>query len=957
MKLKNLLILLIAVFAGSQLAFSQKGIVRGKVIDGESGEPMIGATVRLMQDSVMKGGAYTDIEGSYSIENVTPGAYDVLITYVSYAPTLLQAVEVEAGKVAYNESTIGLDIEDDGEKNTVQIYAKVNRASETALLTVKRKSVNSLDVVSAEQFKRSGDNDAGAAMKRVTGVTVEGGKYVYVRGLGDRYSKTLLNGAELPGLDPDRNSVQMDMFPSNLIDNIVVYKTFTPDLPASFTGGLIDVSTKDFPEKFTFQWSSSASFNPQANLRNDFLSYETGKTDFLGFDDGTRAMPALLDDPNFQVPNITFSNQERAENLDRATNAFSTPVFPKTGNSGLNQRHSVSVGNQKKLFGKPFGYIASLTYSDQYSFYNDGNSARWKLTTLWENASTLENLLEFNDSRSNREVLWGGLANFSYKPGENHKLSLNIIHNQSGASETRYLSGRLPDDDPNLIFETRTLGYKERTMSAAQLKGSHNFPTLGKLKMDYVGSFTRIVQDEPDLRFFSNDYVVNGTDTIYDIQPNLYNPPSRYFRNMSETNAFAKVDFELPFKQWFELPAKFKFGGAFTRKSRTFQERRFEYALDNSEVTPYSGNDAEFFADDNLGLAGQDANGSYLWGLTLNDATDLRNTYFGDQSVAAGYAMVDLPLSNKLRLITGARYEGTQLEVRSRDNTLRPGTLNLNDVLPSVNLIWSPKDMMNFRANYSRTLARPTFREIAPFASFEFIRDFVLVGNDTLKRTLIDNIDLRWEYFPSPGELISVSGFFKSFQNPIERVINPIAANGEVNFRNVEQATLYGIEIEVKKGLGFIGEGFDPFFIGGNLTLIQSFLDINPNELAQIRALNPEADDRRTMFGQSPYTINAELAYINDTLGLTSSINFNVFGPRISGISIGGTPNVYEQPRPSLDFSIAKQFGERWSVRLRARNLLNPEYKQTHDFKGTEFVYSSYRIGRSFSAGISYSIR
>lgn len=938
-----------------QLGLAQNGIIRGKVIDKETAEPLIGATVRVLnQDSAMVGGAYTDVDGKFNVENLAPGMYTLVFTYISYADLSLAEVEVKAGEVTYNEVVMGLDEEDLGEENTVVLTAKVNRQSEVALLTVKRKATNLVDVIAYEQVKRAGDSDAASAMRRVTGVTVEGGKYVYVRGLGDRYSRTTLNGAEIPGLDPDRNSVQMDMFPSNLIDNIVVYKTFTPDLPANFSGGLVQVSTKDFPEKFTFQWSSSTGFNTQSSFRDDFITYETGGLDFLATDDGTREVPSELQ----TIPNISFSNQAVADELTQDSRAFDTNIFPDfNGTSILNHSHSISVGDQKSLGGKPFGYIASITYSHNNSYYNDGNAARWKLTTNVDSTDVLNKLLDFQDTRGWKEVLWGGLINLSYKPGQNHKLAFNYLHNQSGQTSARYLTGGLPDDDPNLIFETRALTYLERSLDAFQLKGSHNFPNVLNMKADWIASYTRSSQDEPDIRFFSNDYTINAAgDTLFDLQPNLYNPPSRYFRTMEEDNVNAKLDLQIPFALWNGLNAKVQFGGYFTLRDRRFVERRFEYQL-GSNVAAYNGNPAEFWSDNNLGQIGVDQNGAFLYGLYITDASQLRNSYNGTQTIGAGYALVDLPITNQLRAIAGGRYERTDLEVTSRDNSLDPGLLDLNDFLPSVSLIWSPQSLMNVRLGYARTLARPTFRELAPYASFEFVRDVVLVGNDTLKRTLIDNLDLRWEWFPTPRELVSASVFFKQFQNPIEQVINPIAQNIELNYRNVDQATIYGLELEFRKSLDFIASALKDFRAGLNLTLIQSFLDINPQELQLIRALDPNADSRRPMFGQSPYTVNAELAYLNDTLGLTANVNFNVFGPRISAISTGGTPNVFEQPRPSLDFSVSQRFASRWSIRFRAQNLLNPEYKQTHTFKDTEFIFQTYRVGRTFSLGISYSIK
>jgi TonB-dependent receptor len=477
--------------------------------------------------------------------------------------------------------------------------------------------------------------------------------------------------------------------------------------------------------------------------------------------------------------------------------------------------------------------------------------------------------------------------------------------------------------------------------------------------MDWVGAATLSSQDEPDLRFFSNDYSIFQEDTLYNIQEALYNNPSRYFRTMTETNFDGKVDFEVPFRQWLGLASRIKFGGSGLQKERNFTERRFEFEQMNL-VTHYDGNPSLFWADANLGQQ-VDSLGNTTWSQYLQDNSERRNQYTGSQHVLAAYAMTELALTNHLRFVGGVRFEATRIELVSEDRSLERGILENNDFLPSANLIYSLKNeatnKMNLRASYSRTLARPTFRELAPFASFDFVRDFTLIGNPNLERTLIDNYDLRWEWMPSMGEMLSVSAFTKHFQNPIERVINPTAANLELNYRNVPEATAMGLEFEARKSLAFLGSGFKWFRIGANLTLISSKLDINAQELAQIRVLNPDAAATRAMYGQSPYTINAELSYLNDTLGISSSLNFNVWGDRISDISSGGTPNVYERSRPSLDYSISKNIVGNWSIRLRARNLLNPEYKRTYLFKGEHYDFQSYRVGRSFSVGISYTIR
>ncbi|RMG71222.1 MAG: TonB-dependent receptor, partial [Bacteroidetes bacterium] len=333
---------------GSSL-LAQNGTLRGKVLSGSTGEPLMGATLRVLQGNQMRGGAYTDLEGAFNA-SVAPGTYTLIVSYISFTDDTLTDVTVEAGQVVYNEITL-IEEQATREDLAVEIIAKRGQASEVALFNIKRTSVNTLDGVSLDQIRRTGDATAAAAMARVVGVTVEGGKYVYVRGLGDRYSKTLLNGAELPGLDPNRNTVQMDLFPSNLIDNILVFKNFTPNLPGSFTGGLVDVRTKDFPDRFTLRLATSLGFNTQASLNDNFLADTRYEGDGLGLGNDIRDMPDYIADQlNGTLPRLrafTTVNEVRSKGpvLDTASRLFQTPFLPVRRRSGLNQNYEVSIGN------------------------------------------------------------------------------------------------------------------------------------------------------------------------------------------------------------------------------------------------------------------------------------------------------------------------------------------------------------------------------------------------------------------------------------------------------------------------------------------------------------------------------------------------------------------------------------------------------------------------------------
>ncbi len=985
------LILFSLICFSSQPLAAQTGTIRGKVVDGESGEVLLGSTVRLLIDGQVRGGAYTDLEGNYTVQpNPPAGDYQLIVSYVSYIDDTVD-ISVLDGEVTFTDHLLfqDLQIREDLE---VVITARRDQASTVTLFNTKRNSINSIDGVSLDLIKRTGDANVASAVQRISGVTVTDGRYVYVRGLGDRYSKTTLNGAELPSLDPNRNSVQLDLFPSNLIDNIIIYKNFTPDLPGNFSGGLIDVVTKDFPDRFYLYANTSFGFNDQSSFLSEsdnVPSQVTGDTDWFAQDDGTRELPGIIGDLRAQggIPVISFNDQEAINSLDQASNAFTTPISPSfDGTSFMNHNHQISLGDQFNLFGRPFGYIANISYRNTFNFYEgtlrdiDGTidpdgarTARWFNTSSANNiADSLINQRDLSDTQFQRNILWGTLVKLSYKPRASHKFSFNFMRNQSGVQSDRFQEGNLPSDDDALFFQTRTLSYIERSLNVYQLEGDHAFMD-GKLDMRWIASLTRSKQDEPDLRFFSNDFQFSSatpgqerTRTNYNIQPALYRDPSRFFRELDETNADVKLHFTVPFKQWNDQEAKIRFGGAYTYKERSFEEIRFEFQSQPGAQSfrslnqqfpndPLAAIDA-FFAPDNLGVVGTSGNNFPSYGNIIVDVTEDRNAYDAEQNIYAAYLMTELPLTEKLKSVVGVRYERTDAETTPRDTTQGVGILDLNDFLPSVNFIYAATGNMNVRAGYSRTLARPTFREFAPFTSFDFAGDFLLNGNDTLNRTFIDNFDLRWEWYPTPSEIVSFSVFYKDFTDPIEKVIEPSAANAELTFRNVPSATAYGIEIEARKSLRFISPALRNFQLGGNASFIESEVDINEDEFRQIQSVDPSRDDTRPLFGQSPFTFNAELAFLDDTLGIKASLSYSVFGDRIA--VVGGTdPDVFEQSRGLLNFSIAKDIGSRMSLRFRANNLLNPDYEFIQEYNGVDYIFQTNTIGRTFSLSFTYSIK
>ncbi len=1001
--MKNILLIVFAFLSLGVLG--QEGSIKGKITDAETGEELIGATVVIA--GTTKGSA-ADLDGNYNIEGIEAGNYTIVCQYISYQSDTLKNVVVKEGEPTIHNFNMGSAAI---KMDEFVVIARANKGANNYILNAKQASATLLDGISSKEISRGGDSDVAGAVKRVTGVTVEGGKYVYVRGLSDRYSKTLLNGAVIPSLDPRRNAVQMDIFPTSMIDNVSIYKTFSPELPADFTGGLININTKDYPEELNIEASSSFGYNSNATFNKDYFTGNTGKSDWLGKDDGTRAIPSLVSEN--EVNAIDFSSYElarqdaglsndewnglsnnqkqdylynsrlqRNELLSQQAQSFSKNWTPVSKTAGMNQSYALSIGNKVKLFNNELGFNVGMNYKSTYEFYDDGVTGRYKLTGNVNDVDNLTLLQKTSDARGDENRNWGLLGNLSYIFNENNQIGFVYMYNQNGINSGRYQNGVKPDDDPNLFINIYQTQYLQRDMSNMQLKGTHVIPKLGSLSVSWVASRALSNLNTPDLRVFTNDYFINdvthyfdasgndisdyvaseelsasdienefpgytsttGVDTSYNISANLYPAPTRYYRDMHEVNENYILNFSLPFNK----DSKIMFGGAFVNKNRDMFEYRYSFISQNLD---FNGNSEDYFSNDNMVVI--PGGGAFQY---LRDDTELRNSYTATEQDAAAYAMVDWKITKKFKVLTGARLETTNIHTESLDPTQQKGDLDRLDVLPSLNLSYAINEKMNLKAAGTRTLARPTFRELAPFTNYDFEDGYTYVGNPNLDRALIDNLDLRWEMYPKSGEILSVSAFYKNFDSPIEKVINPEAANVEITWKNVPLATIYGLEFEVRKNLEFINSNLKFFNLGANLTIVKSETTIDTQELEQIRSQDANAPGTRDMFGQSPYVVNAYLNYTNPEVGFEANLTYNVNGPRLVLVVQGATPDVYEQAFNSLNLNLSKSLGEHFILALSATNLLNDRKEQTYSYKGVQYDFQSNTIGQTFQIGVKYKL-
>lgn len=943
-------------------AAAQTSVISGTVVDVEIGEGLPGANVVI---SGTARGTATNLDGTYRLE-VEPDSYDLVFSFIGYSPKTIRGISVSADQTVTIDVELGADALDLGD---VIVEAEAVRSAEGALLASRAKSASVSDAISAEAISRTGSSDAAAAMTKVTGASVVGGKYVYIRGLGERYSNAYLNGSALPTSDPDKKAVQFDIFPANLLDNIVTVKTFTPDKPGSFSGGLVDIATKSFPSQLTLEFSSSFGYNTNTSFDKSFLTYDGGGRDWLAYDDGTRDLPTPLEDPDEIIPSVSRArfDTEAAARLDEASSSFNNVLAPTTTPGPANQSYGLSIGNRAPLGSGTLGYVVGATYSKSASYYDNGRTERWAYAG--PGTSQLGPDLLLNDARSKEDVSIGLIANFAYQPAPNHKVALNSLHARNGELETRYQEGQweeLDISDPSSRFLNRTLGWTERKLYSTQMKGDHYLPALARGTVDWALSYGKTRQDEPDRRFVASTERVVGENVVRTMTASGFRDPSRYFRALNEEIWDGGLNFAFPLPERSGFSGKVKFGAAYQTTARSFRERSIEIVTNPSLV--FDGDVAAYLSPENMGITGVDTLSDgrirYSFGHVVRDASKAKNQYDGDRVVAAGYTMVDVLLGHKLRLIAGARLESTLINVASQDTLAAEGEIDKMDLLPSLNAVYHLTNKMNLRIGASRTLARPVFREVAPFESFDFLLGNFIIGNPDLDRSLIWNYDLRWEWFMRPGEIFATSVFYKRLSNPIERAIIG-GSNGQVRFQNVPSAEVYGLEFELRSSFDRIASALSNLHLGMNVTFSESTIDIPGiydetgalvgGELFLRQQTDPAADTRELQ-GQSPYLINLDLAYENYGAGTYAGLHYNIFGRRLSNISLGGTPDVYERSVPTLDFTFSQALFENWKIKLSAKNLLDPDVKETYGLGDDEYVYQSYTKGRTYSLGASFSL-
>ena len=905
--------------------------LKGRVIDAKTKETIPGANVYIPGTTI---GTITDFNGNYTIDNVPTGDITVKCSLMSYqdqtVTTHINPGETKEINFSLSTSKVVL--------KTVRVATKRVENTENAIVAIQKKSVTMVNGISREQIEKIGGGSAASVLKKVTGVSVVDDKYVYIRGLSDRYIKTTLNNAEVPAMDPERNNVQMDWFPTAIIDNLIVYKTFSPDLPGDFSGGLVNIKTKSIPDKYSLTFALEAGYNPQANLNKHFLTYHGGKYDWLGMDDGSRKLPV---NASGYIP----ARYENNELLNQITASFSKEWLPVEKTSPLNSKVSLSVSNKKKLFGKKFGYTINALHSNEYKYTDHAIYGRYHLVSPGD-----EELNPLKESYSytvgKQDAIWSLMGNFGMDFSASSHINLLILNTHRGEKDAGHLSYIDNLNGNDLLGERRYLGFNSRNFSVAQLSGTHNFD---KIKIRWQQSTIYIMQNEPNNRYLTNSiYVDNSGDTTYYVDKSLYPYPTTFYRNMEELGTTERIDLSIPY-DLLGYTNSFKFGVNDNLKFRNYMQKKILFA---QNMTHYYHNMEEYFenVDAATGLAVQGS-----------PKDDQRNSYYGQQHIFAAYALTDIKISDKIKARAGIRMEKTDMLVESylneeatNSNSALKGTLNTLDILPGINLTYSPNNQTNIRASFSKTIARPSFREKSPLV-IETQTGDVIVGNPNLLNTNITNFDLRAEKYFNSGELFSVGAFYKSLTNPIEKTFNTEAQNPEITWRNVENGFLYGVELEFAKKLSFI-DALKDFKLSGNLTYVKSFVKVDPKELAIKQYYSKNYHTYRQMAEQPPIVANLTLSYKNPQKKIGINLTYFYEAKKLVIVNPKGIPDVYEKPNNNLNFNISKQLGNNYHITFAVNNILNNRHTYYYPYNGV-YVYEDFGWGRNYSIKVSYTIK
>jgi outer membrane receptor protein involved in Fe transport len=900
--------------AGSALAIAQTGTIAGSVYDGQSGRPIGGVAV-VLDTEVEK--HQTDSDGRFTIVT-SVGTHAVHFTYENYQPVDIRAVQVTAGNIT-EASTL---MSNERVVTSIDVVEKLDAMTSTAeaMLVERKLSIVVSDSIGKQELSSGTAGDAAGALEKVTGVSVVGDGFVFVRGLGERYSATQLNGAVIPTTEPEKRVVPLDLFPTGMIDNVKIAKTYSADLPGEFSGGLVQLQTTEFPPKPTLAVSVKGGFNTMTTGKK-FLTYPGGSNDYWGFGSGSRGIPTAVGS-NRLVQGLFDATQLQEFGRAFSNNWESTPVD--------SQRPALDwSANGGHTIGK-FGFVGALSFSNRPQVHQE--QLRY-IRQGGENAPFI--FTDYPDFREYSEgARLGGVVNGAYRFSPNHKLLIRNTYTHDAEKTAREFGGF--DGGTGGEIQAQRIRFIERKLFSTGLQGDHSLPKLANSFIHWQFTYSASNRDEPDLREVVRGRVADGRYVFSSSSNSGY----RFYSELQDRIYEPQVDFGIPFFKG-NVSGIFKVGFRSTMRSRDFAARRFVFR-------PQRLSTLDLFAPSNTLFASSNIRPD---GFQINEFTRGTDKYDATMDVYAGYALIELNLGAKWRAAFGIRVEDATQQVNTVDNQV-PGSvpvragLSNRDPVPSVNVIYNINPLQNFRMSFSRTLSRPDFRELSPFDFNNVLGGFITVGNANLRRATIDNYDVRWEMFPGGSQLVAASFFYKQFHDPIEQTILP-SNDGRQSYTNARGARNMGIELEVRHDLGFAGARFKEFSVSSNFTLVDSKIDLYPADATIVTSQS------RALLGQSRYVYNGGLSWMRPRWHSDASLTLGYVSRRISDVGTFGVPDIYQQGQTNVDFAYQYTRGERgqWAYRFEAENLNNNNFHWTQG----PFTQRQYRLGRTFQVGLTYS--
>lgn len=919
--------------------FAQTGSITGVITDAKTNETIIGANVVIQGTSV---GAATDIEGKFTINNVKPGTYSLSVSFITYKTHTVPDVVVEAGKI----SSVTLQLQEDAtELNEIVVTGTRQINTDVSLISAIRESKLVVSGISQEQIARVPDRDAAQIMQRVPGVSIVDNRFVMIRGVSERYNQVMINNVIGPSTEVDKRSFSFDLIPSGSIDQILIYKSGSPDLPGDFAGGIVKVITKQASDENYIKVNASTGYRLGTTFR-DFNESKGSKTDIFGFDNGFRALPGgFPSTETIQNSSRTSPIRQDAGRLLSNNFDYSTRTAPVDFSVGIELSRGFDLGRVQ------LSSLNTLSYSNSYQ------QKQATFNRYLFNEDEIEERFNYQDTYYENDVRFSGISNWAASFG-NSKIEFKNLVNLLGEDQTILREGVDLFLSTDRLYRNYSHHYQSRFIYSGQLQGTHKFAN-NSLLVDWVGGYNYVSRNEPDFRRFRTFKLTSSGEEDFQMQL----PPSA---NLFETGRFYSDLKDKGFSNGVNIEKKFgdvdnkrgasiKAGYYIDYKERNFNARYVSY-LYPGFFDPMEGERLirlplnEIFAPTNI--KNQD-------GFVIEEGTRPSDRYTGENLLTAGYAMASLPIG-KFDISGGLRVENniqklftTQIGAQGNE----PVEVNnpVLALLPSINTAYNITDRSLFRLTYAKTVNRPEFRELAPFLYYDFELEQGVQGNTALETAKIDNIDFRWEMYPSAGELISLGGFYKAFTDPIETVLLLTTEAPQSTYGNADKAFVYGAEFEFKKSFSSLGVSklFRNLFANVNASWIFSEVDLGTQATAQQQV--------RQLQGQSPYLINTGMYYNDEDNHFFVSAAYNIFGARIFAVGDVNFPSIYELPRHALDMQVAKKFG-RVEAKLNIQNLLNARYRfyqdtnvdNKIDIEGRDASIVSYQIGQQVSLGLSY---